>query len=59
EVLVMSSAMKRLVKEGGWSQIPSIIETGKNVGMQSMEESIMKYYRDGLIDGEYIKEYMK
>ena len=59
EVLVMSSAMKRLVKEGEWSQIPSIIETGKNMGMQSMEASIMKYYHDGLIDGEYIREYMK
>ncbi len=59
EVLIMSSAMKRLVKEGEWYQIPSIIETGKNLGMLSMEESIMKYYRDGLIDGEYIKEYVK
>ncbi len=59
EVLVMSSAMKRLVKEGEWYQIPSIIETGKNMGMQSMEASIMKYYHDDLIDGEYIREYMK
>ncbi len=59
EVLVMNNPMKHLVRGGEWSQIPSVIETGKSAGMQSMEDSVMKYYRDGLISGEYIKEYVK
>ena len=59
EIVVMNNPMKRLVRDGEWSQIPSVIETGKSAGMQTMEDSIMKYYRDGLISGEYIKEYVK
>ncbi len=55
EVLVPNIALKRTIREGKWLHIPTIIQTGKSIGMHSMQESLERLYRRGLIDAEYVK----
>ena len=57
EVLVINNAMKRIVRDADWKQIPSIIQTGGETGMQSMHSSLEEHYLKGIISGEYLKEY--
>ncbi|MFC1699627.1 PilT/PilU family type 4a pilus ATPase [Candidatus Omnitrophota bacterium] len=57
EVLIINDAMRRVVRDGDWKQIPTIIMTGRNAGMQSMRMSLEQYFLKGVIDGEYLKEY--
>ena len=58
EVLVMDSALKHIIKDGLWAQIPTAIQVGKKIGMQSMEESLDGLYRKGIIDIGYLREYL-
>lgn len=57
EILVVNDAMRRIVRDGDWKQIPTVIQTGRNIGMQSMGMSLEQYFLKGIIDGEYLKEY--
>lgn len=58
EVLIVNDAMKRIVRDGDWKQIPTIIQTGRESGMQSMRVSLEEYFNKGLIDLAYFKEYI-
>ncbi|MFH1046492.1 MAG: PilT/PilU family type 4a pilus ATPase [Candidatus Omnitrophota bacterium] len=58
EILIANDAMKRIIRDGDWKQIPTVIQTGKNVGMQSMSSSLEQYFLQNLIEGEYFREYM-
>lgn len=58
EILMTNDAMKRIIRDGDWKQIPTVIQTGKKVGMQSMRSSLERYFLQGVIDGEYFREYM-
>ena len=58
EVMVMTNALRRVVREGDFKQIPSLIETGKEAGMQRITDSLMQYYESGIIDGGYLKGYI-
>lgn len=58
EVLVVNDALRRIVRDGDWRQIPNVIQTGSEIGMQSMRSSLEQYFLNGIIDGEYFKEYM-
>jgi twitching motility protein PilT len=58
EVLVIDSALKHIIKDGLWAQIPTAIQVGKKIGMQSMEESLDGLYRKGIIDIGYLREYL-
>ncbi|MBN1793419.1 MAG: PilT/PilU family type 4a pilus ATPase [Candidatus Omnitrophica bacterium] len=57
EILVINNAMKRIVRDADWKQIPSVIQTGGDAGMQSMHNSLETHYLKGVISGEYLKEY--
>ncbi len=58
EILVMNSALRNVVKDGLWAQIPTVIQVGKKIGMQSMEESLDSLYRKGIIDIGYLRDYL-
>ncbi len=58
EILVVNDAMKRVVRDGDWKQIPTIVQTGRDIGMQSMRYSLEQYFNKGLIDLEYLREYV-
>jgi twitching motility protein PilT len=49
EVLVNTAGVANLIATGRTSQIPSAIETGANVGMQSIEESLALLLLNGAI----------
>jgi len=55
EVLIMNTALQHIVKKGQWNQIPTILETGRNIGMAPMKDSLERLYQNQLIDGEYLK----
>ncbi len=52
EIMVSTSAIKNLVREGKTHQIQNVIQTSKDLGMQTMDSSIIKACRDGLISKE-------
>jgi len=49
EVLIGSSALSAIIREGAIHKIDSYIETGRGEGMQLMDDSIMAKLKDGLI----------
>ncbi len=42
EILVVTAATSNLIREGKTFQIPSVIQTGKKYGMQSLDDSILE-----------------
>jgi twitching motility protein PilT len=49
EVMVATSAVRNLIREGKTFQIPSVIETSTRQGMQTMDKSLAELYRRGQI----------
>ena len=49
EILVNTAAIGNLIKEGKYSQIYSMIQTGLKLGMQTMEMALANLYKDGKV----------
>jgi twitching motility protein PilT len=49
EVLVATSAVRALVREGKTHQLTSVIQTGSQYGMQTMDQSLAALVRDGVV----------
>ena len=49
EVLVPTPAVRNLIREGKTHQIPSAMQTGSNVGMQTMDTALATLVRNGKI----------
>jgi twitching motility protein PilT len=49
EVLVPTPAVRNLIREGKTHQIPSAMQTGSNVGMQTMDTALATLVRAGKI----------
>ncbi len=43
EILIGTSAMSNLIREGKTFQIPSIMQTGKGLGMQTMNDALLQH----------------
>jgi twitching motility protein PilT len=52
EIMVGTSAIGNLIREGKIHQIPSIIQTGKKDGMQLLDQHIMEFLMSGKITPE-------
>jgi len=52
EILIATPAVRNLIREGKIHQIPSMIQTGKKFGMQSLDDAIMDYLKKGYISPE-------
>jgi twitching motility protein PilT len=52
EILIATHAVRNMVREGKTYQIPSVIQTGKKYGMQSLDDAIMDYLKKGWISEE-------
>lgn len=52
EVMICTPAVQNLIREGKTYQIPSVIQTGKNLGMQTMADHISRLVREGVISSE-------
>jgi twitching motility protein PilT len=57
EIMVGTSAVGNLIREGKIHQIPSIIQTGKKDGMQLLDQHILEFLMSGEITPE--EAYMK
>ncbi len=52
EILVCTAAVGNLIREGKTVQIPSAIQTGKQFGMQTLDDAIMSVLQKGWISAE-------
>ncbi|MDT8342357.1 MAG: type IV pilus twitching motility protein PilT [Longimicrobiales bacterium] len=50
EIMVGTGAVANLIREGKIHQIPSMIQTGKKDGMQLLDQHILEYLMQGVID---------
>lgn len=57
EVMITNPAIKNLIREGKTYQIPSMIQTNKKLGMQTMDDALYDLYRRGEITGEKCASY--
>ncbi len=57
EIMFVTSAVSNLIREGKTFQIPSIIQTGKGMGMQMMDQAIMDFVMKKIVSPE--EGYMK
>jgi twitching motility protein PilT len=56
EVLVPTPAVRNLIREGKTHQIPSAMQTGSNVGMQTMDSALAQLVRAGKITRRLAEE---
>jgi len=52
EIMIANPAIKHLIKEGHTNQISTAIQTGRQEGMQLLEQSLKKLCQDGVISAE-------
>jgi twitching motility protein PilT len=52
EIMFAVPAIANLIREAKIFQIPSIMQTGKKLGMQLMNESLLKHVKDGIVTAE-------
>jgi twitching motility protein PilT len=56
EILRTTPAVAALIREGKTHQLPSQLQTGQNVGMMTMDQSLMKLCEEGKVDPERAME---
>ncbi len=54
ELLVNTPAVSNCIREGKTFMLPGVMQTGKNVGMITMDESLRTLYSQGIISAEEI-----
>ena len=52
EIMVTTAAVKNLIREGKTFQLPSVIETNTNLGMQTLEQALVALLNAGKITPE-------
>ena len=57
EVLISNPAVSNLIREGKTFQLASVMQTGRNQGMQTMSEHLLAHVKSGLVEPE--EAYMK
>lgn len=58
EVLVGTSAVRNLIREGKTYQIPNVIETARSEGMQSMAHGLLTLAESGRIDRGQVDDFL-
>lgn len=54
EVMLATSAVSNMIREGKSHQLPGVIETGQRAGMQTLDQALMALLRRGLITREAV-----
>jgi twitching motility protein PilT len=57
EIMLGTPAIRNLIREGKTFQIPSMIQTGINVGMQSIDYALKKLVDGGIVDPKVAVHY--
>lgn len=50
EILVVTSAISNLIREGKTFQIPSIMQTGKSLGMQTLNDALLDLVKADIVE---------
>ena len=58
EVLLATAAVRNLIREGKTHQIPTVLQTGGKLGMQTMDKALQDLVRQGLVSPEVAQEKM-
>jgi twitching motility protein PilT len=58
EIMIATQAVRNLIREKKIFQIESIIQTGRQLGMQNMEQSKRRLVSEGKLSPEFLKERM-
>jgi twitching motility protein PilT len=56
ELMIANQAIRNLIREDKVFQIDSVIQTGRQLGMQSLEQSKRQLVSDGMLSSEYLEE---
>jgi len=59
ELLINNSAIKNLIREKRYTQIKTILQTGRTLGMYTLNSKLTELYEKGLISGNTLKEYSR
>ncbi|HOP86213.1 MAG TPA: type IV pilus twitching motility protein PilT [Syntrophorhabdaceae bacterium] len=54
EIMLGTPAVRNLIREGKIAQIPSIMQTSRGIGMQTMEASVMELLQKNLVTREEV-----
>lgn len=57
EIMLSTNAVRNLIREGKTHQLDNVIMTGRDIGMISLEASLVKLVREGLVTVERAQEY--
>jgi len=57
EIMLATNAVRNLIREGKTHQLDNVIMTGRDIGMISLEASLVRLVREGLITVERAQEY--
>ena len=57
EIMLGTSAVKNLVREGKIHQLHNVIRTSSKLGMMTMDQSLARLYVQGVIDADTLLEY--
>jgi twitching motility protein PilT len=57
EVMLGNPPVKALIREGKIFQLPNVIRTHRDIGMITMDESLVELYLKGIITGEIVLEF--
>jgi len=52
EILMSNGAVSSLIREKKTFQLPTVIQTGKKEGMQTMDESVLALLRAGIVSAD-------
>ena len=50
EILIATPAVRNLIRDGKTFQIPTVLQTGKKFGMQSLDDAILDHLEKGRIN---------
>ncbi len=50
EILVVTSAVANLIREGKTFQIPSVMQTGRGIGMQTISDAMIELVRNNVVE---------
>jgi len=59
EIMIGTSAIRNLIREGKVSQIPSSIQTGQKFGMQTMDAAIKNLVAKRIVDADVAEGYLR
>lgn len=58
EILIVNHAVSNLIREGKTFQIGTVMQTGRNLGMQLMDHHILELIRQGVVRSEDAEAYI-